>query len=240
MAFVKKFEIKLYVPEHVEVAADMVARWAGNLKNAAHEYRPMIDPAFRSKSDRSSKDITDSQAANLQTAFNNWNDKINRAFATVDGVDAKGFKEQVDASKDRWALKVGEKTLRLTGDKIRGRGVAPIAAFYLVGDDRAKAWLREGDLGGGDPYNIARAGERVALKAAIQQRLIQSGQMIINSKFDATTILNQNTVNTALLNGLRDPAKCDKFVLTPVANKCWCIWAMDDTFLYLYVQVGLT
>jgi hypothetical protein len=262
MAFEKKFEIKLYVPENVEVAGDMPDRWANGLKNAAQvmndrrqekipddgtfikvmaersslNWRPMIDPAFTSKSDRTSKDITDHQATNLETSFNRWNDKINAAFAN----DAVDFKKQVDASKDRWALRVGEKTLRLTGDKIRGRGVAPIAAFYLVGDERAKAWLREGDVGAGDPYDIARTGERVALKAAIQQRFIQGGLTIITSKYNATTILNQNTVNTALLNGLRDGAKCDPFVTTPAPDKCWCVWALDDTFLYLHIQVGLT
>jgi hypothetical protein len=244
----------------------MVERWNGNLKNAAPvindrrqakipddgtfikviaersslNWRPMINPAFRSKSDRSAKDITDHQATNLETAFNRWNDKINRAFATVDGVIAKVFKDDVEASKDRWALRVGEKTLRLTGDKIRGRGVAPITAYYLVGDERAKAWLREGDVGAGDPYDIARVGERVALKAAIQQRLIQGGLAIITSKYNATTILDENTVNTALLNGLRDGAKCDPFVITPAPDKCFCVWAMDDTLLYLHIQVGLT
>jgi hypothetical protein len=266
MAFEKKFELKLYVPEHVEVSGDMPNRWVNGLKNAAEvindrrqakipddqtfikvmaersslNWRPMIDPAFWSKSDRSAKDITDHQATNLETGFNRWNDKINRAFATVDGVVAKKFKDEVEASKDRWALRVGEKVLRLTGDKIRGRSVAPIAAFYLVGDERAKAWLREGDVGAGDPYNIARTGERVALKAAIQQRLIQGGLAIITSKYNATTILNQNTVNTTLLNGLRDTAKCDPFVTTPAPDKCWCVWAMDDTFLYLHIQIGLT
>jgi len=266
MAFEKKFEVKIYVPEHVEVAGDMPERWNTNLKNAAqliqdrrtakipddgtfvtvmaerssHEYRPFVNPTFRSKSGRSARNIKDVQATNLQLSFDRWNDKINKAFATVDGVPAKAFKEQVDRSKDRWALRVGEKTLRLTGDKIRGRSVAPIAAFYLVGDDRAKAWLREGDVYAGPPYDIARDGEKAALKAAVQQRLIQGGLQIIDSKFDPTIIAEQNAINTTLLNGMRDPAKCEPFVTTPTADKCWCIWAMDETFLYLYIQVGLT
>lgn len=266
MPFVKKFEIKLYVPEHVEVAADMVQRWSGNLQNAAEiindrreakipddatfikviaqrsglNYRPMIDAAFRSKSDRSASSIANHQATNLQTAFNRWNDKLKRAFATVDGVVAKKFKEEVEASKDRWALRVGEKTLRLTGDKIRGRSVAPIGAFYLVGDERAKAWLREGDEGAGTPYNITRDGERVALKAAVQQRFIQGGLAIITGNYNPDIIDEENTINTALLNGFADPTKCDPFVDPPAPDKCWCVWAMDNTFLYLHIQVGLT
>jgi hypothetical protein len=265
--FNKKFELKLRVPATWEVAADMVERWAGNLKNAAQvindrrqakipddgtfikvmaeranlEYRPMIDPTFRGKNDRSAADISNTHGINLEGAFDRWNDKLNAAFATSpDGVVAKDFKERVDQSRDRWALQVANKTLRLTGDKIRGRSVAPIAAFYLAGDARAKAWLREGDEGGGEPYNIARDGERVALKAAVQQRFIQGGQMIINSKFEASVITNQNTVNTALLNGFRDTAKCDAFVLTPAADKCFCVWVKEDISFYLWMQTGIT
>jgi hypothetical protein len=264
MPFTKKFELKLLVPPHSEVAADMVERWATNLKNQAQimndrrqekipddgtfikvmaeraslEYGPMIDSGFKAKSDRSAADIRNSHTTNLEGAFDRWNDKINEAFATKDGVVAKDFKERVDNAKDRWALQVGDKTLRLTGDKIRGRGAAPIAAFYLVGDARAKAWIREGDVGGDEPYNIARDGERASLKAAIQQRLVQGGQMIINSKFDATVITNQNTVNTTVLNGFRDPAKAEPFVVTPAADKCHCIWVKENAIFYLHVLVG--
>ena len=266
MPFVKKFDLKLYVPENWEVAADMVERWAENLKKAAEimndrrhakipddgtfiqvmaqranqDWRPLLNPAFRAKSDRTASDVGNAHASNIVTSFNRWNDKIDEAFKTKDGVVAKDFKARVDASKDRWALQVGAKTLRLTGDKIRGRGVAPIASFYLVGDPRAKAWLKESYSGGGEPYSIARDGERVALKAALQQRIVQGGQMIINAEYNQDIIDNQNSVNTSLLNGFRDTTRCDAFVLTPVVDTCYCVWAMDNTFLYLNVQVGVT
>ncbi|MBI4712771.1 MAG: hypothetical protein HY762_05660 [Planctomycetes bacterium] len=266
MPFTKKFELKLYVPEHWEVAADMVERWANGLKNAAEtanvrrqakipddgtfinvmasratqEYRAYLNPAFKSKSDRTAENIQDTHSKNIVTAFDRWNDKINKAYATVDGVVAKQFKSQVDNAQDKWALQVGSKVLRFTGDKIRGRSVAPIAAYYLVGDERAVGWIRPSDLADGAPYDIARDGERVALKAAFQQRLVQGGQMIVNSEYRASVLTSQNTINTALLNGFRDTTKADAFVLTPAADKCFCVWAMDGTLLYLHIQVGLT
>ena len=266
MPFIKKFELKLYVPPNWEVAADMVERWATNLKNAATHmndrrqakipddgtfvlklatpanqgFSPFVDSGFMSKSDRPADAIKATHAKNINTAFNRWNDKINEAFATKNGVVAKDFKDRVDNAKDRWALQAGDKVLRLTGDKIRGRGVAPIAAFYLVGDKRAKAWIREGDTGGDEPYDITRDGERGALKTAIQQKLIHGGQMILNSKFDGSVITSQNTVNTAILNGFRDPAKCEEFVLVPVLDKSFCVWVKQDAYFYLWMQVGLT
>ncbi|MFH1230473.1 MAG: hypothetical protein V1709_03150, partial [Planctomycetota bacterium] len=85
----------------------------------------------------------------------------------------------------------------------------------------------------------ARDGERNALKAAIQQRIIQGGQMIVNSKFDATTIDRQNAVNTTLLNGLRDSAKCEPFATAPAPDKCLCIWVKEEAYFYLHLLIGL-
>lgn len=268
MAFEKKFELKLYVPENAEVAGDMPDRWANNLKAAAeimndrrkekipddatfiHKlggpatagYAPYVPAGFISKSDRSANGIKGSHATNITSAFNKWNEKLNAFFATVDGVVAKVFKDRVDAAKDRWALAVGSKVLRLTGDKVRGRGVAPIAIYYLVGDARAADFLHADDYSDGSPYDIAKAYQRVALKASVQQRLVQGGMMIINQNLQASAITAENNTNTELLNGLRDTAKCDVFVTTPAADKCWCVWAIDpDTKrFYLWIQVGLT
>ena len=267
MPFVKKFELKLYVPVHSEVAADMVERWANGLKNAAEimndrrqakipddatfiktmatpanqAYSPYVADAFVSKSDRPASAIRATHAKNINTAFNRWNDKINEAFATKDGVVARDFKARVDSSKDRWADRVGDKVLRLTGDKIRGLGIAPFASYYMVGDVTVQQWLQASDSADGAPYDIARSRQRVALKAAIQQRLIQGGMMVINQEFDNDVILAENTVNAELLSGLRDPAKCDAFEAAPATGKCFCAWAKDaNQLLYLWVQVGVT
>ncbi|MBI4712435.1 MAG: hypothetical protein HY762_03910, partial [Planctomycetes bacterium] len=174
MPFVKKFELTLYVPETVEPAGDMPERWAEGLKNNAirmNERRqakvpdsgtfntkmarpstlafgPFVNPAFTSRSGRTPQNIKDAQGHNLGTAYNFWDDKINKVFATVDGVEAKRFKEKIDNSKDRWATRVADKTLRFTGDRIRGRGLAPIASAFLSGDARASGWVRESEASG--------------------------------------------------------------------------------------------
>jgi hypothetical protein len=268
MAFVKQFELKLYVPEHAEPAGDMPDRWANNLKAAAANmndrrqakipndaefihrlggpatagFAPFVPPGFVSKSDRSAEAIKGTHSTNINTAFDRWNDKLNDVFATKDGIVARDFKAKVDGSKDRWALRAGEKVLRLTGDKVRGRGVAPLVTFYLVGDTRAGDWLHADDYSDGAPYDIAKAFQRVALKAALQQRIIQGGLMIINQQLQASAVTAENNTNTDLLNGLRDPAKSDVFVTTPAADKCFCVWVVepDTKRFYLWVQVGLT
>ena len=136
---------------------------------------------------------------------------------------------------------MSDKTLRFTGDKIRGRSVAPIASFYLVGDERAQGWIRETDYSDGAPYNITTPREVNAVKAAIQQRLIQGGQLVVNQKYQSDAVLAENTVNASLLTKLRDTARCDAFVATPAPDKCFCAWALDESgLLYLHLQVGIT
>jgi hypothetical protein len=268
MAFEKKFELLLHVPENWEVTGPMADSWEKGLHDVAADikdklderlpddgtferelvnpsttaYGPMINPAFVSKRERTAGNIKSTRYTNLVNSFIRWKDNLAKAFATVDGVVAKFFKDKVSAAKDRWALKAGAGILRFTGDKIRGRSVAPITAYFLVGEERATGWVTPSELVGGDPYNIALTGGRSALKAAILSRLIQGGMMITNAGPDAAAeILRQNTINATILSGLRDPAKADAFVATPAADKCFCSWETDvEGRLILHTQVGLT
>ena len=267
MAFEKKFELILHVPETWEVTGDMADNWekhlqdaAGNIKDkldaklpddgtfirtlvdpSSNGYAPMLNTDFVSKGERTNANIRSTRQSNMAKSFVQWKENLAKAFATVDGVVAKSFKDKVTAAKDRWAIKMANGALRFTGDKIRGRSVAPITAYYIVGDNRATVWGGQGDTLDGDPYNIARDGERTALKAAILQRIVQGGTMITNSGGSADEILAQNKVNASLLSGLRDTAKADAFVDTPAVDKCYCCWEVDiEGRLLLHTTVGLT
>ncbi|MFH1227277.1 MAG: hypothetical protein V1701_05165 [Planctomycetota bacterium] len=266
MAFEKKFELRLYVPASWEPAGDMPIRWRDNLKNAAQTlfdrlqakipddgtyinqmvtpankaYRSMLNPAFVSRSGRTADRITEAHAKNMGKRFAKWFSNLGKAFDTIGGVTAKLFKDKVDASIDNWASEMGDKTIRLTGDKVRGLGVAPVTTFYLVGDERAGGWIQSGDTADGAPYNITSDLERTALKAAILQRLVQGGMMVINAEYQDAVIVEQNTINASLLTKLRDDTKCDAFVAAPAPDKCYCAWEMDGNLLTLHVQVGIT
>ncbi|MBI5779597.1 MAG: hypothetical protein HZA49_09120 [Planctomycetes bacterium] len=264
--FTKKFELRLYVPATWEPSGDMPTRWRDNLKNAAEilhsrlvakipddgtyinemvtrankEYAGMLNPGFISKGGRTAERIREAHAKNMGKRFTRWLTNLNKAFETKDGVPAKAFKDKVDASIDNWAIEAGDKILRLTGDKIRGRSVAPIVAFYLVGDERATSWTKQGDTVDGLPYSITSELERTAVKAAVQQRLVQGGMLVINSEYQPAVIAEQNAVNASLLSKMRDPARADAFVVTPAPDKCYCSWEMENNLLVLHVQVGIT
>jgi hypothetical protein len=270
MAYTISAEWKLFVPGVQEAAADMPVKWNNGLANNAVAindrrkasipddgtfnvkvaipsnlgFSPMIDAAFVSKSERTASMIAQAHLDNLKKAFGKWSDSLDYAFETVAGVECKRFKDAVSAKQGNWAIAVADKTLRMTGDKVRGRGVAPIAAYLLVADARVMGMLRPSDIWiAGAPTNIARDGERPSFKTAIQQALIQTGIAIIASGFDATMITAQNTILETLLNGLEDIVKCDPFDNTPVApDKPHCLWVHDPATgqFYLHGETGLT
>ncbi|MBI4712332.1 MAG: hypothetical protein HY762_03375 [Planctomycetes bacterium] len=263
MPFVKKFELKLYVPLNNEPAGDMPDRWAENLSNnaerikdrllekipdeytfsklmagpSANEYANFVNPVYRGKNGRTATDVLSTKQKNMATAYGRWYEQVLRVY----GNGATFFKQQVANAKSWLAERLGSKTLRFTGDKVRGLGAAPIAAYYLVGDAGAVELIRAEDFADGAPYDIARDGEEPFLKAAIQAKLVQGGVLVSNNEYRDATITAQNATNTSLLNGYRDTAKAEVFVTTPAADKSFCLWRMNpDGRLYLHLQVGLT
>jgi hypothetical protein len=264
MPFTRKFELKLYVPPSNEPAGDMPEKWAETLGNNAqriydrlmekipdegtfiklmvdpstNEYANLLNPAYRSKRGRSADEIKQAKFTNMASSFERWFARVTERF----GNGAAQFKQSLANAKSWWATRVGAKTLRFTGDRIRGLGPTAVAAYWLVGDSRSREWLRAGDESDGTPTDIAREAEEPTLKAAIQQRLIQGGMLVVNSDYQNTAMDVQNARNASVLNGLRDTAKCDAFSATYDAAKSFCLWRVrpDDGRLYLHLQVGLT
>lgn len=212
-----KLDIKITVPTSVEPAGDMPDKWAAGLVNNASvindrriakigdegtfqslvagpssaKYSPMIDSAFVSQRGKNQANIIRSQYKNLAGAFNHWNDKLALSFATVDGVEAKRFKDQVNNSKDNWATAVANKTLRATGDKIRGTLLGQVL-YWMTGDYRANQMTNGMEVVAGGPYSFCTAVHRSLWKAGIMGQVVKSFMAIVNADFLAAEIIAQN------------------------------------------------
>lgn len=259
MEFVKELEMRLYVPAVSTPPADMGKKWTEGSKNAAlyaydrlikkigfdgafidtmvtpssRAYKPMINPSFISKSGRTADEIIQAQAENMAGKFPQWFKNVKKAYAE----DAAVYKDKIDTSEEDWVREASKTCYRLTGSK-KMRSVAPIAVHFLAGEKSAVGWTHEGDKVDGAPYNIARERERSSLKAALEQRLMQGGCAVINSKYQETIMNVENVVNASLLNGLRNPATCGEFSPTLTTDKCFCGWEMDETLFLLHIVIG--
>jgi len=233
---------KLNIPRLIEKfkakIGDLKAYLAKIANPAIQGWQNVINPAFKSRSGKDAAGIRETQQANINRAYTKYEASLAHLFETVDEEEAKRLKEIIDNKKDVFAEGMSDRTLRLTGDKIRGRGVAPLASMWLTGDITVTAILRAGDLilyGG--PVDISKPGLRPQLKSGLNARLIQSGVAIIHSEMDATRITSENTIINRFMDAMRDETVYEEFtaVLTPLKSHCG--FFMRDGQLYLRIQV---
>jgi len=251
------------VPAGIEPSDSMSEGWAEALKNAApklyarlreavpdwekfqqkiadvsnQEWKGLLNPSFRSKSERNITDISNMHLEKLKESFENWDAKIAYLFETVDGVEAKRYKERIDNAKDLWVKGVIRSTLRFTGDKVRGRGVAPWAAYFLVDDKRAIGMMPPGaQVLQGGPVNVTRVGLRTVLKSGLMHMLVQAGVLIASAKYDPAVVLEQNTRLNDFINGLQS-ATYVAFQPTVDPAKSYCLYIVDGNSMRLEMQV---
>ena len=224
-----QFDIAITIPTSVEPAGDMPDKWAAGLVNNAavindrrtekipdegtfqakmavpssNKFSPMIDAAFVADSGRNAANIIRAQYKNLAGAFDHWNDKLALAFATVDGVVAKRFVDQVNNSKDNWATAAGQKTLRATGDKIRGTILGQIL-FWGTGDYKAHQMVNHMEVVG-TPYDFCQPGMERAWKAAMMGTLVQGCIQIITADFLAAEIAAMNNNLSGICSRMTGP-----------------------------------
>ena len=219
MADVVKLDIKLTIPTSLAPAGDMPTKWANGLTNNAElindrrkekigdegafqtkvaapsskAWIPMVDAAFVSKAQRTKANIVRAHYKNLADGYIHWNDKLDLSFAEVNGVKAKRFKDQVNNSKDNWATAVTDKTLRITGDKIRGR-LGSQVGFWMTNDARSDQMVNGLTLIDGGPYDGVYPGLEGPFKSAAMGLMLSTFIRILYADFLAAELLIQNEI----------------------------------------------
>ncbi|MBI5779537.1 MAG: hypothetical protein HZA49_08795 [Planctomycetes bacterium] len=212
-----KLDLLVTIPLNVEPAGDMPERWAEGLSNNAmrmhdrmlevlpfdgeyqskvaqpanQKWNPMIAPGFVSEAGKTQKNIQRAHYKGLANGYNKFMQNYEAAFATVDGVEAKRFKDRVNNAKDRWAEKAGQGILRITGDKIRGR-IAPQVLYWMTGDAKASKMTKHMEVLAGQPYDFTASGLRQQFRSALSSLLVSTGITILKADMEATEIADQN------------------------------------------------
>lgn len=204
-------------------------------ERAGRAYRALLaGSSFISKSGLNAATIAKRQLENLKNSFRRWEARLAKPFATIDGIEAKIFKEQVDESIDHWSERSADTTLRFTGD-VREHGAAVLAGFWLTDDSRALA--RAGDvIIKGAPVSVTSPSLRKNLKAGLTQQLIQSGVVIVQTKYDPDVIDEQNMVINNFIKRMQEPTYVE-FQPDILPDKSFCVYRMLDGQIYLEIQV---
>lgn len=256
-------DLKITIPVYLEPAGDMPEKWAETLnanaqriydrmlevlpddgeyqsrvaEPANQKWNPMIAPGFVSQSGRSQKNIQRAHYKGLANAYTKFIELYNRAFATVDGVFAKLFKDRVNNSKDRWANGVAQSVLRITGDKIRGM-VIPQVVYWMTGDPLANKMTKHMEVIGGGPYDFTKAGLRQQFRTAVTNLLISAGMNILKADMEAAEFTAQNARLVDLANAFAD-ATVKPFVAGGGATDSLLEYEFSDPEIKLHARIVL-
>ncbi|MBI4833213.1 MAG: hypothetical protein HY811_00105 [Planctomycetes bacterium] len=171
-------------------------------ERAEQEYQSYPNPGYISKKGLTTSGITSKFAANIKRAYEKFKENWKFMFDN----DAANYKERVARGLGRFLKGIGERTLALTGFKKQGRGPAAIAGFWLSGDAKIIRELRSGDTAEGGPFRICPIGTEGDLRAALNQRLVKAGGLVLRSNLDDATIDSVNTAVNQLVQRYVDPS----------------------------------
>jgi hypothetical protein len=255
--------VRLIVSTPVGTPERVRELWAANMKNMAEHintrrkaripddfafiarlaepskigFENVLNPSFKSRAGLTQQMIVNNQGANLKRSFTKWQERLDDAFATVEGVPAKRFKDGVDRGKETFAHGAAERTLLFTGARVEGLGLAPIAARWLTGDPTVEGYLRGGDeVYEGGPYLVTSHEKKPALKAMLTQRLIQVGATIVKSAYDAGLISAMNQTTCEEVQGFVDPVL--DLIPFVAAGDSRVDYIVVDGQLYLEIKVS--
>ena len=256
-------DLKITVPVTLGPAGDMPDRWAEGLVNNAQriydrllevlpdegefqskfvepanqKWKGMIAPGFVAQSGRTQKDIQRAHYKGLANVYPKFMEMYQKAFATVDGVFTKLFKDKVNNSKDRWAIKVADGLLRITGDRIRGM-VIPQVIYWMTGDPKANKMTKHMEVIGGGPYDFTKAGIRQQFRSAASSLLVSAGMSILRADMDAGAIAAQNARLVDLANAFAD-ATVKPFVVGGGATDSLLEYEYADPEIKLHARIVL-
>ncbi|MBI4712392.1 MAG: hypothetical protein HY762_03690 [Planctomycetes bacterium] len=252
--------VRFHIPSVLPPADFSVDQWADDLKSnamrinqkrelsipdegqyqsklaerSARVWQNFVPTGFISRHGRKAAQIISQQLKAIKRSFEKWQGKLAGMFATVDGIEAKVYKERIDEGRDRWADKTAQTTLRLTGD-VRESGAVTLAGWWLTADNRAI--VRAGDvIIKGGPTNVARPFLDKNLRAGLTPQLTQSGVEILKNDLNPTLIDEQNAVINDFIKGLQQSIYVD-FQKDYLTDKSFCIYRRINDDLYLEIQV---
>jgi len=170
---------------------------------SSHGFQEFVRPDFISSSGLTAEEIIARQASKLSASYDKFQSGLKHAYGEVEGVLAKRFKERVELRKKAYSEGAARKLLSFTGTRASGLGAVPIAAAWLVGDQKIVGSVRASDsiLEGG-PSCVVLPQVRPGFKSALNQRLIQAGAAIIDANYDPGIIKGQNDLTNDLVQGM--------------------------------------
>jgi hypothetical protein len=164
-----------------------------------------VAPNFVSESGQNKSAIVQSHADKLKSSYSKWLKQLTHVFETVDGVEAKRFKDLVDVNQSEFLKAISTRVLPFTGLTVEGRGAAPKAVLWLTGNQKVIRSMGGDQILEGGPYLVCPRAKIPGLRAMLNQRLIQAGNTIVKSNYDSAVMAAENQKTAEEVQGFVDP-----------------------------------
>jgi hypothetical protein len=196
---------------------------------AAQGYGPYLNPSFTSRKGRSGAQSTNDHRINLERSFLKYKSKLDYWFA-VDPISGQSpFQDMIDFTKDSFSEGNAERTLRITGTKEAGLGIAGIASLLLTGDKQALAYLRGCDkLSAGTELMFPALLNSRAFKSMLPGVLSYTGVEWIKNNFSPEVADSLNSQLADLLTAMVDVGVIEPPVETYTPGSSFVGWQQDS------------
>jgi hypothetical protein len=196
---------------------------------AAAGYGPYLSSSFTSRKGRSGTQSKNSQRQNLARSFNKYDSKTRAAYAIPPAGGQCRFADQVDQAKGSFALGNSARTLRITGCRESGLGVAGLLGMFLTDDNQSGSYLRGcDDLLAGSPIPFSLRSNRSAFKVALSCVLTYTGVEWIKNDFRASMADALNIILSSMISRFCNVAVYDPPQEELVIDRSWVGWQHDS------------
>jgi len=170
-------------------------------------YQEIITEIATTRKGKTKQMIYNAQRKKLRNAFAKWSQKLDFMFATVDGVEAKRFKQAVASAKNLWGAGAARGPLRATGTRLEGIGASVIAAYWLTKHKKAVGSIRGGTdiVVAGNPFNVCKAGLANTMVSALTQNLTFALIVAQQAGLDPSILTVLNTRLNYVVQMFTDP-----------------------------------
>jgi hypothetical protein len=200
---------------------------------SATGFAPLLDGTFVSKSDLTRDHIVRKQAWKAMNGYKKYLASVEHMFEDVNGEVNKRFREAIDAKNEVYSIQMGP-VLAFTGAVAElGKGLVGLVVSFITGDKTVQRHLRGDDsIITGGTLNVAIS--KATLKAALAQRLIQSGIILVQADWDSAVITEENDKNNEVIAGLQSAT----YTPFATAGLSHCDWVTIDGRKYMEVQIS--
>ena len=205
------------------------------VESSVANWNAMYDRSFVSKKLRPASVVIATRTNKLTASYNKYKTGLKKAYATQEGIEAKNFKDSVDANAPAWAQNVAAYGMPFTGSGKSGKGPVVFIQNFLTGNPNYIKSLQSGWTYDG-LVNIVQPGTENAFKAMVAGFLTQMMNFASTTNFDPSTLNDANAKIVTIMNALLNTDVANLFAAPDASPNSSLILSAGESVDLLHIE----